>query len=184
MHSNHTEFANIWYLEGGIQLWADVCMIPNFSIICRTPCCELFALHAWSVVMPAGNPVKGAYKHWTQDPITQSFEGSFAMHQLKYNYSYSQSVPMLQTQNLALSCTSSLCTPKALFIADSAILNYPDFFDPQCSLLSVLQSQICTYKTSLKSLVSGLWIPDLVFKKLHSSHLLQGMQTLLQQLHW
>ena len=49
---------------------------------------------------------------------------------------------------MAVSCTRSLCTLKALFIADNTLSNYifSDFFDPQSSLLSVLQSQACTHK--------------------------------------
>ena len=49
---------------------------------------------------------------------------------------------------MAMFCTSSLCIPKALFIAENTISHYPssNFFDPQSSHLPVLQAKLATIK--------------------------------------
>ena len=67
-----------------------------------------------------------------KDPRTQSLEGCVALHQLKYNYTAN----LCQCYTSLLSCTSSLCTPKVLFIliTDNAKLS-SDFFDSWYSLI-------------------------------------------------
>ena len=107
-----------------------------------------------------GAYVEGECKHWTQE--------------LKYNYTGCQCqcyVPI--NSPWAMSCTWSLCTPKALLIADNLTL-FSDFFDPQSSLLSILQSRACNTQSERVSrlFVFDLWPLDLTLVVLHARTIL------------
>ena len=52
----------------------------------------------------------------------------------------SQSLPMLQAQITAMSCTPSLCTQKALFIVDTALL-----FQTQEHIIKKEGGRACNY---------------------------------------
>ena len=67
-----------------------------------------------------GLRIQGPKDPRTGDLRTQSLEGCTAT--CSYNTTICQYLPMLQAQITAMSCMPSLCTQKALFIADTALL--------------------------------------------------------------
>ena len=96
----------------------------------------------------------GDYKHWTQDqgPGTQGSkdpESGGLCCIAAVTVSYTNKLCLCYKPKSRLRIVHD-CHPqaKASFIADNTVSNYTsfDFFDPQCSLLSVLQSQSHTHK--------------------------------------
>jgi len=71
---------------------------------------------------------KGDYKHWTEDPRTRgpgTKDPARVMRAVLHCSSYSATSQTYKPNLMVMSCTSSLCMPMALFIANNAISNYP-----------------------------------------------------------